>query len=134
MTKRYLEGAGQKSAASQWSMRHLFLFLLHWIHSPETSAGLSLVPQTSWVLLPAFPAGRRNVSLLLEGNANHCSCHSGPGRWQLLNPCPYPFSRHEEVLQRHSHDAGLPTRALLQSLLDGPVPSYNDGNHWARWC
>lgn len=69
VTKRYLEGTGWEPAASQCNMRHLFLFLFHWIRFPEISVGLSLVPQTSWVLLPAFPVGRRNASLLLEENA-----------------------------------------------------------------
>lgn len=49
-------------------------------------------------------------------------------------PSP-PLCRHPEVLPRHSHDAGVQARPLLQGLLAVSVPSHTPGNQgWeGRW-
>lgn len=82
----------------------------------------------------SVPRGARGTAGCLPACCRHLALGQ---RQQLLSPCPSPSPRHKEVLPRHPHDAGLQTRALLQGVLDGPVPGHNDGNCWAHgagWC
>lgn len=154
--ERDLEGVVGEPSALQWNVKHLcshHLFLLghHWLHLSRDTWGAEPGPsdRTSWAHLPASPSWEGRHFFAVE-DANHhfwsvqgCLVQapgSGEGSW-LLSPSPSLSSRHEKVLPRYPHDAGLQTRALLQSLLDDPVPGNNDGNCslevWdgeLQWC